>query len=138
MMGKSTSSAGGGPQLSSLHSVAIYNTGDDTWGAGREMPSLRSRAVALTVDDKIYVMGEGFKQEDGIFKFLQRVEIYHPATDIWDTGEDMLMPHDYPAVALLNHSIYVMGGHHQDTTRGGPKTDPGFDFCERLDLTTQR
>ncbi len=125
---------GGGPEFSSLRSVAVYDTKNDTWETGRDMPSLRSGAVALTVGDRIYVIGGGFRQEDGIFRFLKDVEIYHPETDTWETGAEMLMPHDYPAVALLDESIYIMAGHHPDATRGGPKTDPGFDFCERLDL----
>ena len=34
----------------------------------------------------------------------------------------------------MGNYIYILGGHHPDSTTSGPKTDPGFDFCERLDL----
>ncbi len=123
---------GGGPNFKSLNSTARYNPADNNWTELSPMPTLRSGTMAATVDDKIYVMGGGFRQEDGMFRFLNTVEIYHPNTDHWETGPDLLMPHDYPAVAVLDQSIYILGGHHPDATQGGPKTDPGFDFCERL------
>jgi len=99
------------------------------------MPSYRSGAIATTVGDHIYIIGGGFKQPDDTFRFLRTTEIYHPATDSWATGPDMIMPHDYPAGLLLEDHIYILGGHHPDATLSGPKTDPGFHFCERLDLS---
>ncbi len=127
---------GGGPDFKSLDSVIAYNPDNETWEKCTKMPTLRSGAVAITRNNKIYVMGGGFKQADGNFKFLKAVEIYDPESDSWETGPDLLMPHDYPATATLGNYIYVLGGHHPDATRGGPKTDPGFDFCERLNLET--
>ncbi|HHM05722.1 MAG TPA: hypothetical protein ENJ19_08260 [Gammaproteobacteria bacterium] len=127
---------GGGPAFASMNSVYAYDPARDSWKACAPMPTHRSGTVSVVVGDYIYVMGGGFKQANGQFRFLTKVEIYHPPTDAWETGPDLLQPHDYPAVALLDHAIYVLGGHHPDATTGGPKTDPGFDFCERLDLDT--
>ncbi len=132
--GKIYAFGGGGPSFKSLNSVICFDPKTNKWTNCKDMPTLRSGTVAVTVEDKIYVMGGGFRQEDGMFRFLTVVEIYHPDSDSWEKGPDLLMPHDYPAVAFLNNSIYVIGGHHPDATTGGPKTDPGFDFCERLDL----
>lgn len=129
---------GGGPQFASKNSVYVYDPATNAWERRANMPTYRSGAVTALVDDRIYVMGGGFKQANGQFKFLTTVEIYHPERDIWETGPDLLMPHDYPAVAALNGALYVMGGHHPDATKAGPKTDPGFAFCERLDLQTYR
>ena len=126
---------GGGPNFKSLNSTACYDPETNTWTELAAMPTLRSGTMAATIEDKIYVMGGGFRQEDGMFRFLTKVEIYHPDSDRWETGPDLLMPHDYPAVAVLDKTIYILGGHHPDATQGGPKTDPGFDFCERLDTT---
>jgi N-acetylneuraminic acid mutarotase len=127
---------GGGPQFASLNSVYAYDPATDQWQRKADMPTLRSGSVTAVIDDRIYVMGGGFKQPNGRFKFLTTVEIYHPDTDSWERGPDLLMPHDYPAVAVLDGAIYVLGGHHPDATKAGPKTDPGFDFCERLDLAS--
>lgn len=136
--GKIYAFGGGGPSFKSLNSVICFDPQANRWSECQAMPTLRSGTVAATVGDKIYVMGGGFRQEDGNFRFLTAVEIYHPDSDSWETGPDLLMPHDYPAVATLDNAIYVLGGHHPDATQGGPKTDPGFDFCERLDLEADR
>lgn len=132
--GKIYAFGGGGPQFKSLNSVICFDPDSNNWQTRRQMPTLRSGTVAATIGDKIYVMGGGFRQDDGMFRFLTKVEIYHPDSDSWEMGPDLLMPHDYPAVAIVNNAIYVIGGHHPDATQGGPKTDPGFDFCERLVL----
>jgi len=127
---------GGGPQFASLNSVYAYDPVKNQWERKADMPTLRSGSVTALLGDRIYVMGGGFKQANGQFKFLTTVEIYYPDTDTWESGPDLLMPHDYPAVAVLNGEIYVLGGHHPDATKAGPKTDPGFDFCERLNPAT--
>jgi N-acetylneuraminic acid mutarotase len=123
---------GGGSAFKSLNTVEVYDPIRDKWYAGKEMPTLRSGAMAITLGDRIYVIGGGFKKPDGKFRFLPTTEIYNPQTDAWEQGPDMLKPHDYPAAALLDGSIYIMGGHHPDATEGGPQTDPGFSFCERF------
>jgi len=127
---------GGGPNFKSLNSTTIFDPQQNSWSAGQAMPALRSGAIAATVGDAIYIIGGGFKKPDGNFQFLHTTEIYHPKTDSWEQGPDMLMPHDYPAGALFDNHIYILGGHHPDATLSGPKTDPGFDFCERLNLAT--
>lgn len=132
--GKIFAFGGGGPNFKSLNSAICFDPKTGCWQKLQDMPTLRSGTVAATVGEKIYIMGGGFRQEDGMFRFLTTVEIYHPDSDSWEKGPDLTMPHDYPAVAVLGNSIYVIGGHHPDATQGGPKTDPGFDYCERLDL----
>lgn len=125
---------GGGVNFASMNLTRMYDPATGAWEKRADMPTLRSGTVAVTVDDRIYVMGGGFKQPNGTFRFLTDVEIYYPERDVWERGPDLLMPHDYPAVAYLDGGIYVMGGHHPGATEGGPQTDPGFDFCERLDI----
>jgi len=125
---------GGGPAFKSLNTVEVYDPQAKKWAPRRKMPTLRSGAMAVTVGDKIYVMGGGFKKSDGKFVFLHTVEVYDPKTDTWEVGPDMLMPHDYPATALMDGHIYILGGHHPNATEGGPQTDPGFSFCERFNL----
>ncbi len=122
---------GGGPNFKSLNSVVCYDPQEDRWQELAPMPSLRSGTAAFLADGKMYIVGGGFKKPDGNFQFLKTVEIYDPTTDTWSQGPDMLQPHDYPAAAELDGWFYIMGGHHPDACLGGPKTDPGFDFCER-------
>jgi N-acetylneuraminic acid mutarotase len=122
---------GGGPNFKSLNTVEVYDPGRDCWSFAREMPTLRSGAMAVVIGNKIYVIGGGFKQPSGTFRFLTTVEMYDPEADRWGSDPDLLMPHDYPAVAHFRGEIYILGGHHPNATEGGPRTDPGFDFCER-------
>src|SRR3972149_3701501 len=129
---------GGGPNFLSLDTFEIYDPGSDTWSWGRTMLTHRSGAGAALVGQPGFVRRRGYKKPDRKFKFLTTVEIYSPAEDRWETGPDMIMPHDYPGVAVSGNDIYIMGGHHPDATEGGPSKDPGFAFCERLNVSEGR
>jgi hypothetical protein len=122
---------GGGPGFASLDAVEVYDAETERWQAARPMPTRRSGAMAVTIGDRIAVIGGGFKKPDGKFRFLPTVEFYEPAADRWWAGPDMLQPHDYPACAMLDGRVYIAAGHHPDATEGGPQTDPGFSFAER-------
>lgn len=128
---------GGGPNFQSLDTVEIYDPRTDEWSVGRSAPTTRSGAIAVSLGWEIYVMGGGFRKQDGRFTFLKTVDIYTPAKDDWQAGPDLLMPHDYPGATAIAGRIVVLGGHHPDI-EGGPKTDPGFAFCEALDPTAAR
>jgi len=123
---------GGGPAFKSLNSVVVYDPKSDTWQSRADMPTARSGTAGFLINEKIYIIGGGFKKPDGNFQFLTTVEIYDPVADRWETGPSMLQPHDYPAATRIDNDIYILGGHHPDACLGGPKTDPGFNFCEKL------
>ncbi len=127
---------GGGPAFKSMNSTIIFDPASNQWNEGTAMPTLRSGAIARTVGDDIYIIGGGFKQPDDTFRFLHTTDIYHPDSDSWSSGPDMIMPHDYPGGVVHDGYFYILGGHHPDATLSGPKTDPGFPFCERLNLAT--
>lgn len=127
---------GGGAAFKSLNETFIYDPQQDIWDTARPMPTLRSGTVAALYQNAIYIMGGGYKQDNGQFRFLTTVDIYYPQEDRWEKGPDLIKPHDYPASFSHDHYIYVMGGHHPEAYKEGPKTDPGFDFCERLNLLT--
>ena len=123
---------GGGMQFTSLNSVEVYDPQADRWELATPMPTLRSGAMAAVIGDRIYVVGGGFRKDDGKFRFLPTTEIYHPATDSWESGPDMGQPHDYPSCAVLDDTIYIVAGHHPEATEGGPSSDPAFPYSERL------
>ncbi len=127
---------GGGPNFQSLDSSVVYDPKVDEWSDVSPMPTRRSGTVTAVIGGKIYVMAGGFKHPDGTFRFLNKVEIYDPELDQWQDGPALIMPHDYPAVAELDGAVFVLGGHHPEAYLGGPKTDPGFDYCERFDPVT--
>ncbi len=131
--GRIYSFGGGGLDFKSLNLSEVYDPDTDKWSSLLPMPTVRSGAMAVTLGDTIFVMGGGFKKADGRFKFLTTVEIYFPKEDRWEKGPDLLEPHDYPACALVDGMIYIIGGHHPDATEGGPQNDPAFSFSERWD-----
>lgn len=96
---------GGGVNFASMNLTRMYDPATGVWEKRADMPTLRSGTVAVTVGDRIYVMGGGFKQSNGTFRFLTEVEIYYPGRDAWERGPDLLRPHDYPAVAYLDGCI---------------------------------
>lgn len=129
--GKIHSFGGGGPVFKSLNLSEVYDPETNRWSSLQPMPTFRSGAMAATIGDAIYVIGGGFKKTDGKFKFLTTVEVYFPKEDRWESGPDLLQPHDYPASTILGGKIYIIGGHHPNATEGGPQTDPAFSFSER-------
>ena len=121
---------GGAENFRSLNDCYRYNPETEQWTPLADMPTKRSGTAAFEINGKIYVVGGGFKKPEGNFQFLKTVEIYDPENDSWVTGPDMNQPHDYPASCLHEGAIYILGGHHPEACLGGPRTDPGFDFCE--------
>ncbi len=135
--GKIYAFGGGGPNFKSLNSTVVYDPTLNQWESRSPMPTKRSGTAAFCVGDAIYIIGGGYKKPDGNFQFLTTVEIYYPETDTWEKGPDMLQPHDYPAAIYHDGYIYILGGHHPEACLGGPKTDPGFEFCERWKPSNQ-
>jgi N-acetylneuraminic acid mutarotase len=128
---------GGGPGFQALNTVECYDPAKEAWSSRAPMPTARSGIVAVAFQDRIYVMGGGFKRPDGTFQFLTAVEIYDPQTDSWTKGPDLLRRHDAPAATVLGGRIYLMGGHSPDA-REGPLTDPAFAFSEVFDVVNGR
>ena len=82
------------------------------WEAKTEMPVARSGAVAVTIGDTIYLIG-GKNNEMG---YLDRVDVYYPLTDSWDT---MSMPslkneRSNAAAIVFENLLYVIGGRDED------------------------
>lgn len=66
---------------------------------------LRYAASAVTVGEKIYVMGGGSSGSA-----LDVNMEYDPASDTWTTKAQLLMPRQGAMVAAVNGKIYVIGG----------------------------
>lgn len=83
----------------------VYDPAADTWNAIADMPSTRAAGSAVTIDDKIFVVG-------GTGTGSRDVWVYDPATDTWDTSRTGKLPVEtehVPAVTL-DGKIYVIGG----------------------------
>jgi N-acetylneuraminic acid mutarotase len=130
--GKLFAFGGGGPEFKSLQSVETYDPEADRWTFTQPMPTLRSGLVAVTLHGRIYVMGGGFRNPDGTFRFLTVVELFNPVDHSWEAGPSLLARHDAPSATGWKDHIYLFGGHHPEA-QGGPLTDPAFSCSEKLE-----
>ena len=124
---------GGGLNFQSLQASETYDPAADQWTPLPPMPTFRSGLVALSLGERIYAMGGGYKNPDGTFSFLTVVETFSPASLSWETGPPLIQRHDAPAATLHRDSIYLFGGHNPEA-KEGPLTDPALSFSEKLEF----
>lgn len=86
-------------------SNAIGNVTVRGWSPKAPAPSARFSIGAVTVNGKIYVMGNGDPSQPS------PIEVYDIANDSWTTEGAMPMSREGAAYAVLNGEIYAAGGH---------------------------
>ncbi len=94
-----------------------YDPAADTWRALAPMPTRRGSPVAVTVGDKLYVIG-GASVLPGSSAVhpvrphasVAAVEEYDPATNTWRTRASLPTPRNHAIGAAVNGKIYVIGG----------------------------
>jgi len=92
----------------------IYDTETDTWSIGQPLPTRAVGAAAAATTGvyapkRIYVIGGG-----DLFTYDLN-QIYDPATDTWTTGMAMPTPRQRLGVAVLNDTLYAIGGYQIDS-----------------------
>jgi len=92
----------------------IYDTETDTWSYGASPPSsVGGGAAAATTGvlapKRIYVIGVALVLEEGAPQYSNRV--YNPKTDTWATATDLPTDRYNFGIAVVNDTIYVIGGH---------------------------
>ena len=92
----------------------IYDTETDTWSYGQPIPTRAVGAAAaattgIYAPKRIYVIGGG-----DLFDYDLN-QIYDPATDTWTTGTTMPTPRQRLGVAVLNDTLYAIGGYQIDS-----------------------
>ncbi len=104
----------GGSNLArtSLATVEEYDPATDTWTAKSDMSFRRSGSAAVTISGKIYVIGGwGLPHgDDSQLDFLSAIEVYDPATDIWQQHTDAPSGNGNFGFTSVNGKIYVVGG----------------------------
>ena len=70
----------------------------------------RDTAGVAVIDNKIYVVG-GYKGDGA---YLNDVEVYDPALDIWETKAPMNTVRRALGVCQVNGLIYAIGGFNKD------------------------
>lgn len=86
--------------------VEIYDPETDTWSQGANMPTARSWSSAITLDNKIFVIGG----TDNNKSLRSIVEVYDPLTNSWTRMNNMPLSIQGMGAVVLNDEIYVIGG----------------------------
>ena len=91
--------------------VEAYDPSADTWTQKKDMLVSRVHPAIGVVDEKIYIIGgsTGWGQEHD--RRMDWVDIYDPATDMWEQGSKMPTRRDPYLGGVVNNRIYVTGGY---------------------------
>lgn len=94
-----------------------YDPAMDSWKALAPMPTKRGSPVAVTVGDKIYVIGGAVAGPNQAAVHPARphysagaVEEYDPATNTWRARTPIPTPRNHATAGMVNGKIYVIGG----------------------------
>ena len=94
------------------NTTQIYDTQTDTWSLGtpmRDYGYLPNNPVATTgvfAPKRIYFFGG----METLFEPSDKTLIYNPQSDTWTSGTRLPTPRYIPACAVMNDTMYVMGG----------------------------
>ncbi len=69
--------------------VEAYDPETDTWTRKKDMPVSRVHPAIGVVDEKIYIIGGSTGWGKAKERWMDRVDIYEPATDAWEEGPKM-------------------------------------------------
>jgi N-acetylneuraminic acid mutarotase len=111
---------GSSPYYSNLNQ--IYDPETNTWTLGESLPAPLHQAAAGATTGKLapamlYVIGG---TNDG-YNGVNTTQIYDPQTNNWILGAPMLISRLELAVAVLNDTLYAIGG----LSRSGPENNIG-------------
>lgn len=93
----------------STNLVEEYDPQKDTWITLTSMPTARNALAVAVLDDKIYAIG-GATDFNPWNNNLDIVEVYDPATDLWETAPSMPTPRSLLSADVVAGKIYAIGG----------------------------
>ena len=102
----------GGNSIESRESFEVFNIKENEWKK-LYLPNKRSHATAVTLNDKIYLIG-GLVGDQNNRKVSNTVDIYTPATNSWVEGSTLNIARSSPGSTVLNGIIYIFGGTKND------------------------
>jgi N-acetylneuraminic acid mutarotase len=110
--------------------VQIYDTGDNTWTAGKPMPFSAGSVASARIGGKVYVAG-------GIVgsSTTAQAAVYDPATDNWQPIAPMPQGRNHAAAATDGTRMYVFGGRGPGSGDGNTLAN-GFDTVQIYDPRT--
>jgi N-acetylneuraminic acid mutarotase len=107
----------GPPAWVPINNAWEYDPANDSWKALAPMPTKRGSPVAVTIGDKIYVIGGAVPGPNQSAVHPARphtsvgtVEEYDPATNSWRARASMPTPRNHAVAGVVNGKAYVIGG----------------------------
>lgn len=91
--------------------VEEYDPETDTWTMKSPMPTPRCIFAAVEVEGKIYCMGGREAIPHGATMSYNKVEVYDPSTDTWETKTNMPTRRANFHMSYLDGKIYLYGGY---------------------------
>lgn len=91
--------------------VFAYDPITDSWDEKARMSQGRGACVAITLDDGIHILGGlgGSRNAD-----MDLHEVYKPSANTWVVEQPMPISLSGMSAALLNNTLYLMGGYRFD------------------------
>jgi N-acetylneuraminic acid mutarotase len=100
--------------LSITDLVEEYDTVADRWRTMSSMPAKLHHAAAVSVGERIYVIGGFTKSLLSVWEPVASLYIYHPASDTWVEGPSMPTARGALAAVEVNGGILAIGGYTND------------------------
>jgi N-acetylneuraminic acid mutarotase len=115
-----------------------YDPAADAWRALAPLPTKRGSPVAVTVGDRMYVIGGAITAQGQPSVHPARphlstgaVEEYDPAANSWQPGAPMPTPRNHAVAGVVGNKVYVIGGRVGGAFITGPSSNT--DIVEEYD-----
>ena len=102
-----------GKNFKFLKAVEMYDPQTDTWGRKQDMRIPRIQFGVGAVAGKIYAIGgvlDPKEEKPGLQGRIDLVEVYDPVSDTWAKRADMPTRRDGVRTAVIDDTIYAIGG----------------------------
>ncbi|NDI36498.1 kelch repeat-containing protein [Chengkuizengella sediminis] len=101
----------GGYNAAAIANVEVYDSETNVWTEVASMHTLRYNHQTVIMNGKIYAIGGLNNLLSGTDRYLSKVEVYDPETDIWTQLLDLNYQRQGHQAVVLNNQIYAIGGH---------------------------
>ena len=131
-----------GKNFKILKAVEMYDPQTDTWVRKQDLPVSRMQFGIGAVAGKIYAIGgvlDPKEKKPGLQGRLDLVEVYDPVSDTWAKRADMPTRRDGIATAVIDDTIYAIGGNGwPQVGAGGPALGTIEVYEPRINRWTKR
>ena len=101
--------------LAITDTVEVYDTVTDRWSVASPLPAKLHHTAAVTIGERLYVVGGFAKSLLSVWSPMASLYIYHPASDTWVEGPPMPTPRGALAAAELDGKIVAVGGYAESS-----------------------